>query len=99
MRNGLSVFFLWIISLSALSQKKNASYIIHIHHTSGPILIDGVLDEPSWKEAEVARNFFMILPMDTSLANVRTEVRIMYSDKYIYLSAVCFDGIDRKSVV
>jgi Domain of unknown function (DUF5916)/Carbohydrate family 9 binding domain-like len=93
MRNGLSVFFLWIISLSALSQKKNASYIIHIHHTSGPILIDGVLDEPSWKEAEVARNFFMILPMDTSLANVRTEVRIMYSDKYIYLSAVCFDGM------
>jgi Domain of unknown function (DUF5916)/Carbohydrate family 9 binding domain-like len=93
MRNGFSVFFLWIISLPALSQKKNASYIIHIHHTSGPILIDGVLDEPSWKEAEVARNFFMILPMDTSLANVKTEVRIMYSDKYIYLSAVCFDGM------
>jgi hypothetical protein len=87
------VFFLWIISLSALSQKKNASYIIHIHHTSGPIQIDGILDEPSWKEAEVAHNFFMILPMDTSLANVKTEVRMMYSDKFIYLSAVCYDGM------
>ncbi len=93
MRTGLSVLFLLTISLQAFSQKKNATYIIHIHHTSGPISIDGVLDEASWKDAEVARNFFMILPMDTSLANVKTEVRMMYSDKFIYLSAVCYDGI------
>src|SRR3979490_1574488 len=93
MRTGLTVLFLWMISLSVFSQKKNASYLIHIHHTSGPVHIDGVLDESSWKQAEVAENFFMILPMDTSLANVKTEVRMTYNSEFLYLSAVCYDGM------
>jgi hypothetical protein len=93
MRTGFPVLFLCIISLAGFSQKKNARFIIHIHHTTGPVLIDGILDEQSWKQAEVARNFFMILPMDTSLANVKTEVRMMYDNKFIYLSAVCHDGM------
>ena len=35
----------------------------------------------------------MILPMDTSLANVKTEVRVMYDANFLYLSAVCFNGM------
>jgi len=93
MRSVFSVFFSCLISLAGFSQKKNARYLIHIHHTTDPVLIDGVLDEQSWKQAEVARNFFMILPMDTSFANVKTEVRLMYDNKFIYLSAVCHDGM------
>jgi Domain of unknown function (DUF5916)/Carbohydrate family 9 binding domain-like len=93
MRNGFPVLLLWIISLPLYSQKKNASFLIHIHHTNGPVRVDGVLDEPTWKEAEVARDFFMILPMDTSLANVKTEVRMAYNDRFFYLSAVCYDGM------
>jgi Domain of unknown function (DUF5916)/Carbohydrate family 9 binding domain-like len=93
MRTGFSVLLLCITGFTGYSQKKNAAYIIHIHHTTGPIRIDGVLDEPSWKQAEVANNFFMILPMDTSLANVKTEVRMTYSNKFLYISAVCHDGM------
>jgi Domain of unknown function (DUF5916)/Carbohydrate family 9 binding domain-like len=93
MRTSLSVLMLWLISLSVFSQKKNAAYLIHIHRASGPIQVDGILDELSWKQAEVARNFFMILPMDTSFAHVKTEVRMTYSKDFIYLSAVCFDGM------
>jgi hypothetical protein len=93
MRTSLSVLLLWMISLSVFSQKKNAAYLIHIHRATGPIQVDGVLDELSWKQAEVARNFFMILPMDTSFAHVKTEVRMTYSKDFIYLSAVCFDGM------
>jgi Domain of unknown function (DUF5916)/Carbohydrate family 9 binding domain-like len=88
----LQILFCWI-GLTAFSQKKNAAYTVHIHHTSGPISIDGVLDEPSWQQAEVCKNFAMILPMDTSLARVKTEVRIMYDANFLYLSAVCFDGM------
>jgi hypothetical protein len=93
MRTGLPVLLLWMISLPVFSQKKNASYLIHIHHAAGPIQIDGVLDELAWKQAEVARDFFMILPMDTSLAHVKTEVRMTYNDRFFYLSAVCYDGM------
>ena len=35
----------------------------------------------------------MILPMDTSLAHVKTEVRMMYDADFLYLSAVCYDGM------
>ena len=87
------LFFLSLFSFHGFSQKKNASFKIHIHHTTGPIKIDGVLDEPSWQQAELADNFFMIQPMDTSLANVKTEVRMTYNDEFLYLSAVCFDGM------
>jgi hypothetical protein len=94
MRNGLTVLLVCMLfSLPVFSQKKNANFLIHIHHTAGPILIDGVLDELSWQQAEVADNFFMMMPMDTSLANVKTEVRVAYDDKYLYLSAICYDGM------
>jgi hypothetical protein len=89
----LILLLFWLTGLSVFSQKKNAAYTVHIHHTSGPITIDGVLDESSWQQAEVCGNFAMILPMDTSLARVKTEVRLMYDANFLYLSAVCFDGM------
>ena len=91
-KTGLPVLLLWMIGLPLCAQKKNASYQIHIHHTVDPIQIDGVLDELSWKQADPADNFFMMTPMDTSLANIKTEVRLTYDDKFLYLSAVCHDG-------
>ena len=36
------------------------------------------MDEAAWIEADVASDFFMVLPMDTSMARVRTEVRMTY---------------------
>jgi hypothetical protein len=92
MRAGLPLFILCLVSLSGFSQKKNASFLIHIHHVTDPIIIDGRLNEQSWQKAEVARNFFMILPMDTSFANVKTEVRMAYDSKFFYISAICFNG-------
>ena len=92
MKTGLLLLFLCLISLPVFSQKKNASFVIHIHHSSGPIKIDGILDEPSWKQAEVAHDFAMMTPMDTSLADVKTEVRLTYDDEFLYLSAVCYDA-------
>lgn len=52
-------------------------------------MIDGAADEPAWSTTELASNFWMVLPMDTSRARVRTDVRMTYDDQYLYLSAVC----------
>lgn len=51
------------------------------------------MDEPSWQQAETAGNFFMVLPMDTSLAKVKTEVRMSYDDHHLYLIATCFHAV------
>lgn len=52
-----------------------------------------MLDEQAWADAEGATDFFMVLPMDTSHARVRTEVRMTYDDKALYLIAVCYQGV------
>jgi len=55
--------------------------------------VDGVMDEPAWQQADVARDFFMVLPMDTSHAIVKTEVRMTYDKDNIYLIAVCYNSM------
>ncbi|WP_371732050.1 DUF5916 domain-containing protein [Spirosoma sp. KCTC 42546] len=75
-----------------LAQKKNESYQLHINRATSPIIVDGNVEEPAWQAAEVASDFWMVLPMDTSRARVRTDVRMTYDDHNVYLSAVCYHG-------
>ena len=72
------------------AQKKNESYQLHIHRATSPIVLDGAIDEPAWQAAEIAGDFWMVLPMDTSRARVRTDVRMTYDDRNLYLSAACY---------
>lgn len=67
------------------AQKINEEYRLHIKKASSTIQIDGVIDEQAWREAEVASNFHMITPMDTSYAELRTDVRMTYDDENLYL--------------
>ena len=80
-------FFHFVIQ----AQKKNASFQLHIHRASSSINIDGIADEQSWIDAEPTSDFYMILPMDTSMANVRTVVRMSYDTENLYLLAECFN--------
>ncbi|HXL56472.1 MAG TPA: hypothetical protein VN958_09460, partial [Chitinophagaceae bacterium] len=61
-----------------MAQKKNSAYQLHIHKASSPIVVDGEINEQAWLDAEVAKNFFQMVPMDTSHAIVPTEVRMTY---------------------
>lgn len=88
-----------MFSITLLAQKKNASYEYHIHRTSEPVHIDGVANEPVWKKAEVAGNFFMVLPMDTSRAKVKTEVYMTYDKTNLYLLAICYNGLQGPDMV
>jgi hypothetical protein len=87
----LIVFFL-IGHSSLYAQKKNESYQLHISRATSSITVDGVVDEPAWQAAEIATDFWMVLPMDTSRCKVRTDVRMTYDAQNVYLSAVCYHG-------
>ncbi|MDE3124966.1 MAG: carbohydrate binding family 9 domain-containing protein, partial [Bacteroidota bacterium] len=81
-----------ILSINYLpAQKKNAAYRYIMHKIYTPIKIDGKMDETAWQQAQVANNFFMVLPMDTSLAHVKTEVRMVYDNHNIYILAICYN--------
>ncbi|HEX2533050.1 MAG TPA: DUF5916 domain-containing protein [Chitinophagaceae bacterium] len=85
--------FLLILAFTATAQKKNEAYQLQLRPAAGPVRVDGVLDEAAWAGTDVATDFFMVLPMDTSKARVRTDVRMAYDDKHLYLSAVCFHAV------
>lgn len=76
----------------AAAQKKNEAYQLHIRRATSPIVTDGSAHEPAWESAEVAGNFWMVLPMDTGRAKVRTDVRMAYDSRRLYLSAICYYG-------
>ena len=88
----IRVFFIIIglFPLTLRAQKVNDSYNVMCNRAVDEIKVDGILDEQTWLEADVAENFYMILPMDTSYANAITEVRVAYDEKNFYLSAVCY---------
>jgi hypothetical protein len=66
-------------------QKINKDYRLHIKKAASQIQIDGIIDEQAWREAEIATDFFMITPMDTSYAELQTDVRMTYDDDHLYL--------------
>jgi uncharacterized protein DUF5916/cellulose/xylan binding protein with CBM9 domain len=78
------------LSIFAVAQKKNSQFQFHIQKTTKPVAIDGSDEEPAWQEAETATNFFMVLPMDTSRALVRTDIKMTYDDRNIYIIAICW---------
>ncbi|GAB4186387.1 MAG: hypothetical protein OHK0057_29810 [Thermoflexibacter sp.] len=88
------LYFLLFFPITILAQKKNESYQYHIHRATTPIKIDGIGDESAWNEAELATDFFMVLPMDTSKSSVRTEVRMLYDNESFYLLAVNYDKLE-----
>ncbi|GAB3639880.1 carbohydrate binding family 9 domain-containing protein [Spirosoma arcticum] len=81
-----------LLCLPLLGQKKNEAYQLNISRIASPVVVDGLVDEAAWQAADVAGDFWMVLPMDTSRAAVRTDVRMTYDDKNVYLSAVCHHG-------
>lgn len=84
------IFIFCMLNLNVSAQKKNESYELKLKPASSEIKIDGILDETAWTDAAVATNFFMVQPMDTSYAKVRTDVRMSYDKDYLYLIAVCY---------
>jgi hypothetical protein len=55
------------------------------------VSIDGSIDEPVWRDAEVARDFVQQRPTPGAPASERTEVRVLYTDEAIYVGAA-FDA-------
>lgn len=46
------------------SSDPRESYQLQIKRASSPIVMDGLLGEPAWDEAEVARDFWLKFPRD-----------------------------------
>ena len=84
---------------SADNKNENKVYDLQAAKTDSVIRLDGVLSESSWQRADIAKDFYQCYPSDTAYAKTKTEVKITYDDKNLYIAAVCYDNIKDKNYV
>ena len=65
---------------------------IKILHVTEPIKIDGRLDELSWSQAEAVTDFRQQEPNEGSPATEKTEVRLLFDEKNVYIGIHAFDS-------
>jgi Domain of unknown function (DUF5916)/Carbohydrate family 9 binding domain-like len=59
------------------------------HIKIGPS-IDGHLDDPIWQSAKVFSNFRMVKPETDKEPSEKTELRVLYDDKNLYIGIQCW---------
>ena len=88
----IAVFFFFIETTAAQTVNQNRKKLDVIRVESPP-KIDGKLDDAAWKNVPIANNFVMMRPdngkpePDTH----KTEVKLVYNDDAIYISAKMYD--------
>src|SRR6185503_10793390 len=60
--------------------------------TTGPMRCDGVLDEPSWAQAEPVTEFYQQTPNQGEAVTMKTEFRVLFDDAAIYIGARLYDA-------
>ncbi len=80
----------FVLSVSAQTSKKE----LQAYRINEPPVIDGKLNDAAWNGAEIAKDFVMFRPGDgdPEPENQKTEVRILYNNKAIYVGAYLYDS-------
>ena len=78
------------ITFGQFSEKK----IYNIQKIKNSPKIDGELNDPIWRNLEIAKNFSQISPNNGNpeRINQRTEVKICYDSKNIYFGVMMYDN-------
>ena len=66
---------------------------LEARRATGPITLDGTLDEADWTRADSTRGvFYQSIPNQGVPASERTVVRILYDDDHLYVGAIMYDS-------
>jgi len=77
----------------------NQDYKILAKRTLDRIKLDGIVDEKDWLRADSATNFYMVLPYDTSHSKAKSEIKLLYDEKAVYLALIFHDTLPGKRPV
>ena len=81
---------LLLVNFSLFSQDRK---IALAQRVSSPPVIDGILDDGSWSNAEINTDFFMIRPSNNGSAREThsTQVKVIYDDEAVYFGVKMLD--------
>jgi len=90
-----SLFFM-LIAFTSLAQNTPLKKKLQINRTSTSPKIDGILDDVVWSSAAIATDFIELRPVPGRIEpkEGRTEVKFLYDDYAIYISARMYDKPD-----
>ena len=80
------------VLLLSWSSAQNPDYITSaMNAPSAPVMDGDVLNDPAWEGVPAAETFTQKAPDEGQPGTERTVVKVIYSDDFFYLSAVCYD--------
>ena len=85
------VLILVALTLFAMTARGQAQQlpVYRVGRISGPIKIDGRLDDTAWQHAPLVGDF--VNNSDGSTSDYKTYVKVLYDDNYIYFAFRCVD--------
>jgi hypothetical protein len=99
MRSIYPFIWLYLIQLLLLnfavaqsSSEEDANKEVRVTRVESAPIIDGILDDAAWENAEVLTDFHQTRPGNGAEPSDRTEVYILYDDDAIYIGARMFDS-------
>ncbi|MDQ3264600.1 MAG: carbohydrate binding family 9 domain-containing protein [Myxococcota bacterium] len=81
----------WACVAQAAVEGSGKNQLMHPARTATPIQVDGKLDEAPWAAAPVFADFVQRFPVTGAEPSQRTELRVLYDDRFLYVSLYCFD--------
>lgn len=107
MKQFIFLFFLLALTpfFSAQAQETDANFPppenppeIRAVRVTDLIRIDGKLNEADWQRAIPVTDFFRMEPRQGGDYKYKTEVRVLFDDKNLYIGAFCQDSLGRKGI-
>ena len=86
-----SLFLNFSFNLPAGDQKQ-----IDVVRIDSSPKMDGILDDKVWENVPVSSDFRMIIPETGKDPSERTELKIAYNDKCLYISIKCYSSDPKK---
>ncbi|HEY0740964.1 MAG TPA: DUF5916 domain-containing protein [Chryseosolibacter sp.] len=77
------------IASPLLAQRLPGTELI-VKKSTGPIKLDGELNEPDWVNAVAADKFFQNYPNDSLPATNQSEAFLTFDDRYLYFAFKCY---------
>jgi len=72
---------------------------LEIYKASSQVILDGVLNEQAWINADKAFQFHQYFPSDTGFAVSQTEALMTYDNQNLFIGVTCHDASDGNYIV
>lgn len=89
----------WVIAQeNANFPPPDTPFIVHTKRAETPLVMDGILDEADWQKTGLVDDFFRIEPKQGGEYAFRTEMRLLYDEKNLYVGVICYDSLGYKGI-